>query len=137
MDEPKNAPAEAVAGHNNELDDVIAVYANNVRFEMTVWDLRILFGQLMLISEGKGLVDWHTDVTVPWAQAKLMHLYLGINLALYERENGKITIPFGVLPTLMTTPPEGVDTSNPEAVETFKVVQGMIKAFRDSQLQGK
>ena len=43
--------------------------------------------------EGKGQVDWHTDVTIPWAQAKLMHLFLGINLTLYERENGKITVP--------------------------------------------
>jgi hypothetical protein len=136
MDEPKNESAEAAA-HNNELDDVIPVYANNVRFEMTAWDLRILFGQLMPLSEGKGLVDWHTDVTIPWAQAKLMHLYLGINLTLYERENGKITIPSAVLPAPITTPPEGIDTSNPEAIETFKIVQGMIKAFRDAQLPGK
>jgi len=136
MDEQKNETSEA-ATHNNELDDIIPVYANNVRFEMTAWDLRILFGQLMPISEGKGMVDWHTDVTIPWSQAKLMHLYLGINLALYERENGKITIPSAVLPAPITTPPEGVDTSNPEAIETFKVVQGMIKAFRDAALPGK
>jgi hypothetical protein len=136
MDEPKNETAEPVA-HSDELDDVIPVYANNVRFEMTAWDLRILFGQLMPISEGKGLVDWHTDVTIPWAQAKLMHLYLGINLTLYERENGKINVPSTVQPAPITTPPEGVDTSNPEAIETFKVVQDMIKIFREAQLSGK
>jgi hypothetical protein len=66
-----------------------------------------------------------------------MHLYLGINLTLYERENGKITIPSAVPPAPITTPPEGIDTSNPEAIETFKIVQGMIKAFRDAQLPGK
>jgi len=136
MDDPRNESAEAMA-HNDELDDVIPVYANNVRFEMTAWDLRILFGQLMPLSESKGLIDWHTDVTIPWAQAKLMHLYLGINLTLYERENGKIIIPSGVLPAPITTPPEGIDTANPEAIETFKMVQGMIKAFRDAQLSRK
>src|SRR6266567_8546255 len=97
MEDPKNQNAEAET-ENDDLDDVVPVYANNVRFEMTAWDLRLLFGQLMPISEGKGQVDWHTDVTVPWAQAKLMHLYLGINLTLYERENGKITVPPSVLP---------------------------------------
>ena len=75
MDDPKNTNADAEA-ENGELDDVVPMYANNVRFEMTAWDLRMLFGQLMPSSEGKGQVDWHTDVTIPWAQAKLMHLYL-------------------------------------------------------------
>jgi hypothetical protein len=124
-------------GRNGDLDEIVPVYANNVRFEMTAWDLRMLFGQLMPNSEGRGQVDWHTDVTVPWAQAKLMHLYLGINLTLYERENGRIVIPAAVLPTPMSAPPEGVDTSSPDAAETFKTVQGIIKTFREAQLQGK
>jgi hypothetical protein len=136
MAEQNNLQVDA-AGGNRELDDVVPVYANNVRFEMTAWDLRMLFGQLMPNSEGQGQVDWHTDVTVPWAQAKLMHLYLGMNLTLHERENGKITIPAAVLPAPISTPPEGVDTSNPDAIETFKIVQGLIKAFRDAQLAGK
>lgn len=136
MDEQHNPQADAACG-NGELDDVVPVYANNVRFEMTAWDLRLLFGQLMPNSEGKGQVDWHTDVTLPWAQAKLMHLYLGMNVIVYERENGKIMIPAAVLPSPISTPPEGVDTSNPDAIETFKIVQGLIKAFRDAQLAGK
>ena len=136
MEDPKNQNAEAET-ENDDLDDVVPVYANNVRFDMTAWDLRLLFGQLMPSSEGKGQVDWHTDVTIPWAQAKLMHLFLGINLTLYERENGKITVPPSVLPAAMTAPPPGVDASNPDAIETFKVVQGIIKAFREAQVPGK
>src|ERR1035437_3190306 len=119
MDDPKSNEADA-AEELREVADVVPVYANNVRFGMTAWDLRVLFGQLMPISEGKGQVDWHTDVTIPWAQAKLMHLYLGINLTLYERENGKITIPPAVLPAPMSAPPKGVEASNAEAIETFK-----------------
>ncbi len=136
MDEPQN-PQDMSATGSKQLDDVVPVYANNVRFEMTAWDLRILFGQLMPSSEGKGLVDWHTDVTLPWAQAKLMHLYLGMNLMLYERENGRINVPAAVLPSPIDTPPDGVDTSNPDAIETFKTVQGLIKDFREAQLSGK
>lgn len=136
MEDPKDQNAETET-EKDDLDDVVPVYANNVRFEMTAWDLRLLFGQLMPISEGKGQVEWHTDVTIPWAQAKLMHLFLGINLTLYERENGKITVPPSVLPAAMTAPPPGVDASNPDAIETFKAVQGIIKAFREAQAPGK
>ena len=132
MSQPNNDRPENVT--EGDLDEVIPVYANNVRFEMTAWDLRILFGQIMAMSEGRGQIDWHTDVTIPWAQAKLMHLYLGVNIALYERENGRITVPSAVLPAPLSTPPEGVDTANPEALDTFKLVQGLIKSFRDAQL---
>ena len=123
-----------VEAEGGQLDAVVPVYANNVKFELTVWDLRILFGQLLPMSEGIGQVDWHTDVTIPWAQAKLMNLYLEINIALYERENGKITIPAGVLPPLMSSPPEGVDTSNPDAIKAFKMVQALVEEFRDREL---
>ncbi len=136
MEEQTNETIKQDAG-DGELDEVIPVYANNVRFEMTAWDLRLIFGQLELMSEGKASIDWHTDVTLPWAQAKIMHLYLGMNLALYERENGKITVPASVLPAPVTAPPPGVDASNPETLETFRFVQDLIRAFRDSQLSGK
>lgn len=135
MDETKNTNTDP--GEGSELEDVVPMYANNVRFEMTAWDLRILFGQLLPSSEGRGHVDWHTDVTIPWAQAKLMHLYLGLNLTLYERENGLIKIPSAVLPAPISAPPAGVDASNAEAAETFRIVQAFIEAFRDAQSAGK
>jgi hypothetical protein len=46
MEDTKNNQEEAET-ESDELDDVVPVYANNVRFEMTAWDLRLLFGQLM------------------------------------------------------------------------------------------
>jgi hypothetical protein len=121
-----------VTPEETENEEFVSVYANNTRFEMTAWDLRIFFGQLMPGVHGE--VDWHTDVTIPWVQAKLMHLYLGINLGLYELENGKIKIPPGVLPRVMASPPSGMDASNPQALETFKFVQREIQAFRDAEL---
>src|SRR5437867_6285025 len=132
MDETKKVTSDEAEGE--EFEEIIPVYANNTRFELSAWDLRILFGQLM--PGGRGEVDWHTDVTIPWAQAKLMHLYLGINLGLYELENGKIKIPPGVLPPVMQTPPSGIDTSNPQALESFEFVQKAIQAFREAELSG-
>lgn len=136
MEERKNTDNEDTAGHT-ETEEIVPVYANNVRFEMTAWDLRLLFGQLLPASENKGLVDWHTDVTIPWAQAKLMHLYLGINITLYERENGKISVPQGVLPPAATTPPPGVDPTDPEAMKTFEQIRNMIEDFRTAALSAR
>jgi hypothetical protein len=133
MDETKKfIPAEA---EREALEEIVPVYANNTRFEPTAWDLRIFFGQLM--PSGRRDVDWHTDVTIPWAQAKLMHLYLGINLGLYELENGKIKIPPGLLPPEMASLPSEVDPSNPRAVESFEFVQKTIRAFRETELSGR
>ena len=133
MDEPRRVGQDEAEGE--QFEEIIPVYANNTRFELNAWDLRIFFGQLM--PGGRGEVDWHTDVTIPWAQAKLMHLYLGINLGLYELENGKIKIPPSVLPPVMASPPSGIDTSNPQALETFEFVQKAIQAFREAELSGR
>jgi hypothetical protein len=115
----------------DQFEDVVPMYANNVRFEMTAWDLRIFFGQL--VPGGAAEIDYHTDITIPWSQAKLMHLYLGINIMLHERQNGPIPIPTSVLPTPLSEPPAGVDTSSPEAMETFQLVQQAVKHFRDKE----
>ena len=129
MDEARKVSTGETEGE--DFDEIVPVYANNTRFEQTVWDLRVLFGQLM--PGGRSEVDWHTDVTLPWAQAKLLHHYLGINLGLYELENGKIKIPPGVLPPEMTSPPSGIDTSNPQALESFEFVQKAVHVFREDQ----
>jgi hypothetical protein len=126
-DETKNESAE----NEDKYEDVVPMYANNVRFEMSAWDLRIFFGQLVPGAEAE--VDYHTDVTIPWAQAKLMHLYLGINIMLYEHHNGRIPVPRSVLPAILTSPPEDPDTSSPESIETFQQVQKKIKEFRDCE----
>ena len=111
-----------------------AVYANNIRFEQSVWDLRLLFGQLMSNEPPNSPeVDWHTDVTIPWAQAKLMHLYLGVNLAVFEAQNGNINIPEAVLPPPMTIPPADTDPNNPQAMATFQIVQRLVNGFREAE----
>ena len=119
------------AGSEDEFEDVVPMYANNVRFEMSAWDLRIFFGQL--VPGGAAEIDYHTDVAIPWAQAKLMYLYLGINIMLYERENGRIPIPKSVMPAPLASPPQGADTSSPESIETFQQVQQEIKEFREKE----
>jgi hypothetical protein len=123
--------ADEATDENSEQFNVAPMYANNVRLEASAWDLRMFFGQL--VPSGQSEVDYHTDVAIPWAQAKLLHLYLEINIMLYERQNGRIAIPKTVMPSLLPTPPEAEDASNPDAVETFQQVQQKIKEFRERE----
>lgn len=85
--------------------DLSNEYANNVAFEYSAWDLKLIFGQLDQ-RPNKQIVEWHTAITVPWAVAKIIAYYLQINIAAYEHANGRIQIPANVVPAL-PEPPSG------------------------------
>ena len=72
---------QPIQSEDAEQDELTADYANNVNFAANVWDLKLLFGEL---SGTKPAIDWHTSITLPWAQAKLMAYYLDINIASHE-----------------------------------------------------
>ena len=72
-------------------------YANNVRFESSVWDLKIIFG-LLDQSTQPHTVRQFASVNVPWEQAKLMAFFLELNLLFHEHEHGKIKVPSAVMP---------------------------------------
>jgi hypothetical protein len=104
-------------------EHVKPVYGNSFHFEMSEFDLKMTFGQLTSQFTGKPVVDWHTSVTMPWAQAKLLSYYLRINLALHESNNGKIKIPANLLPPPPPPPPD-LET-NAIAREIFEFVQAI------------
>lgn len=74
-------------------------YANNFQFEPSTWDLKLIMGQLEQHT-GESKVDWHTAVTIPWLQVKLVAYFLRLQAAWYEAQNGPIMIPSHVLPKL-------------------------------------
>src|SRR5687767_12192888 len=75
-------------------------YANNVRFENNIWDMRLLFGNLDQ-TEGRNTVTHHTTMSLSWPQAKLMLFYFYANLAFQERWQGKINVPETMIPIPM------------------------------------
>jgi hypothetical protein len=83
-------------------DNFMSVYSNNVIFEPTAWDLKIIFGQLDLAG-GKGIARQQVAVTVSWAQAKLALYYLRLQVAAMELQSGKIPIRRDLIPS---EPPE-------------------------------
>lgn len=108
--------------HNRRFD-FDDVYANNSSFEISVWDLKIIFGQLDQ-SSGSAEVDWHTAVTMPWAAAKIACYYLRANIAIQEARIGPIRIPQEVLPPPPNSP-SGDTKDNPTAIAVYEQLKKM------------
>jgi hypothetical protein len=115
----------AQSGDNKE---VSTEYANNTMFEATVWDLKLIFGEY---SDRTKSVEYHTSITVPWAQAKLMLYHLQVNIAFHEAANGKIKIPEGFIPPEWPPPP-AEQANNPKVQDTVQTLQTIRKKFLES-----
>jgi hypothetical protein len=96
-------------------------YANNVRFEANVWDLKLVFGSLVQ-RLGNSDIDWHTAINIPWELAKLMDYYLRVNIAFRERDHGSLTVPSGMVPK--PNPPAEDD---PKASEFYEMLSKIHK----------
>ncbi len=112
-------------------EHINAVYANYANYEVSDLDLKILFGQLDQ-SGPNAAVDWHTAVTVAWAEAKIMSYFLRINLAVYEANHGVIKIPASMLPPTLELPADA--NNNPASKAIFDVAQAIRKELMDEQL---
>jgi hypothetical protein len=88
------------------VEDFVSGYSNNVQFENSAWNLKILFGELDL-SGPKPVIEQHTAITVSWVEAKLLAYFLQIQIAAHELENGKVQIPTKLLPPDPTVSTEG------------------------------
>jgi len=109
MTESSSLPTNPQSGLQFERDeDFASLYANHVWYEMSTWDLRLLFGQL---DQGKGpnVVTQHTAITLSWQQVKIMSYFLQVNLAMYEAQNGRIQIPASVLPPKFPSESPGLE----------------------------
>lgn len=108
-------------------DGFISEYANNSLFEPSVWDLKIIFGQLIRAKDGKPGVDWHTAITLPWPQVKLFSYYLQINLAMHEFENGAVKVPERLYPADLT--PTEDERKDKERMVMLETLQKMRQEF--------
>lgn len=111
-------------------EDFSEAYANNVYFESSAWDLKLLFGQLdqsgqLTQSETKIKTIVHTAITVPWAQAKLMLYWLKGHLEAYEAANGKIQMPASIIPPEFPPLTEELKKSDPNAEKIYTLFTKM------------
>lgn len=108
-------------------EDFISLYANNIQFEQSAFDLKLIFGELDQ-SQGKVRVEQHSSVTIPWAQAKLLMFYLQVNISLFELENGKIKIRNDLLPQPVRKLSEE-EKKIPKAEELTELLEALRQQF--------
>jgi hypothetical protein len=89
-------PGQAAEIVRQRTDDFISRYANYSHIESSLWDSKIIFGQTD--APLGNTVPVHSAITVPWPQLKVLSYFLGIHLAAYEADNGRIKIPPGIVP---------------------------------------
>jgi hypothetical protein len=133
MAESKKRPVQAVppppvkAQHTEEFT---SLYANNIRFEATVYDLKLVFGETDQMS-GTEIVQQHTAITIPWALVKVCSHFLRVNFEINEMINGKVLIPPSQLPQpIPPLPPE--QANDPQA----KKARELAIKLRDEFIAG-
>jgi hypothetical protein len=126
-------PDEAAAVSSDDTfirdPDFTSLYANNIRIERSVWDLKLIFGELDQ-SRDPNVVIQHTSMSMPWLQAKLLSYYLELNLAIHEADYGHIRVPEVVVPALPVpaNPTPGV-TDNPALKPVLELLVLLHKKY--------
>jgi hypothetical protein len=114
-------------GIDTNEEEFTSDYANNTYLVPTAWDLKLVFGELAISSRA---IDWHTSITLPWAQAKLMAYYLDLNIAAYEKHNGTIKVPPSMLPPA-PPPIQEADKDNPAVQSLVEYIRERRQKFLD------
>lgn len=108
--------------------DFVARYANNIRYESTVFDLKLVFGETNILEHGE-LIKQHTAVTIPWAVVKLLQFYLRVNLAIHELYNGPVKIPPQQIPLAFPEPSPETIKAEPKSQQSYETVSRMRDEF--------
>ncbi|MFL6351505.1 MAG: hypothetical protein ACJ74Z_06610 [Bryobacteraceae bacterium] len=108
-------------------EDFISTYANALRFEPTVYDLKIIFGQTD-VSQGNERVEQRAAATIPWALAKLAIYFLEVNIRIHEAQHGKVHVPVNQIPA-EPIPPADEMKDNQAIRDAFKLVQQVHADF--------
>jgi hypothetical protein len=125
---PIGAPPSAAKVEFKRDEDFVSRYANNLQFESSVWDLKLIFGLLDLHDAEKPTIEQHTSISLAWPEVKICLYLIQIHLALYEKVNGKIKVPAAGIPSDVpeVIPPQ---FDNPKGREGIELVRKMRAEF--------
>ena len=124
-EEQQHQPRSNVQG--NTFENLESDYANNIALEQTAWDLKLIFGEYSNRVQG---VEYHTSITIPWAQAKLLLYFLKVNIEAYEADHGKIYIPPASYPPTSSTIQS--DPNNPGLAKLIEIIDRNREEFLKS-----
>lgn len=105
-------------------DEMFEAYANNVYYEPSAWDLKLVFGQL---DQQNGVrVVQHTAITIPWPLAKLMVFWLRGQVEAHESIDGPIHVPPAVVPIELPPPTDEIKKSDRNA-ELYRNIYARLR----------
>jgi len=81
---------------------IFTTYANNVQLGFTLFDVRMVFGEIVEAHPDKIVVEQRAQVTISYLQAKMLLFMLGKAIADQETRVGEIKIPEGALDINLT-----------------------------------
>src|SRR5262249_19658754 len=93
---PSPAPTGKSGIEYSRVEDFSEAYANNIVFESSIYDLKLVFGQNEQHVSPNAVVQ-HTAVTIPWAQAKVLAYALSLALTDQEARCGRIKLKKGLV----------------------------------------
>jgi hypothetical protein len=125
----KNVPQPQLTYERTE--DFSDLYANNIFYETSSWDLKLIFGQLDQ-SEGKAKVAQHTAIAVPWPMVKLMVYWLRGQIEAHELVNGKIHVPPPLIPSPLPPLTEELRKLDPNAEAVYAIFNRLRDEFAAS-----
>ena len=109
-------------------EDFAEFYANNVLYQPSAWDLKLVFGELDQ-SLGENVVVQSCGITVPWRQVKVGIYFLQFHLTAYESAHGRVSVPKGVVREIPTQPPKEVTDKSPDAEKSWKQLRKLYEDF--------
>ena len=105
-------------------------YANNVFLENSVWDLKLVFGQLDQ-SVSPPAIEQRAAITIPWTQVKILSYLLSVHLVGFEIANGKIKIPEGLIPPEPPPPTQSQRKAEPNFDQIVEAIRKLRVQFFD------
>jgi hypothetical protein len=109
-------------------DDFTSRYANNVQFEPTLWDLKLVFGQTDQ-KVGPMTVLQHSAITLSWPEVKVLIYFLRSHLAGHEAQVGVIPLMSGIVFPPSEEMPPGLAATHHEVWK--KALDAMNKVFHE------
>ncbi len=124
----KTETPQQPSGYQRAAEDFYFDYANNVFLESSVWDLKLIFGQLDQ-SINPPTVEQRAAITIPWTQAKILNFLLAAHIIGFELANGKIIIPDAIIPPELPPPTEEMKKADPNIRAMYEGVQKLREQF--------
>jgi len=87
-------------------EDFTSLYANNVVFRASAWDLQMVFGELDQSDPNQAVVVQHTGMSLAWPTAKVTAYHLIAQVIAHQAQ-------MGLIPLRQDTIPPRPDSSSP------------------------